>query len=111
MGWYCITLTQDETAAGTQLKIQDEFMRLFMDANAPREAAIFGSNPMTRKTPGVTIYFSPGSVAFAEQLITKYGGKPCEKPPRDVALYGGHADAGAELIGPQPSAMDTFRVS
>lgn len=90
--WYQVTMTNDEIADGRHAQLFREFSDLFTLAGAPQTAALFSSRS-PESTGVVVTYFSPGSMEFAQAIITAYAGKPCEPPPPNASLLVGHQDA------------------
>jgi hypothetical protein len=92
--WYKATFSKGEHASkGGQL--QTAFERLFLDAFAPRDAAMFTTEgPETPDRRPYSYFFSPGAVHVARTLIEAYGGRPCDAPPRKgLTLLVGHDDS------------------
>jgi hypothetical protein len=78
MSWYSIVLSTSRVAEGELDTLQRDFASLFLAAGSPKEMALF-SGKFSRE--GSILYLSPGSQPYASDLISAYGGVPCEKPP------------------------------
>jgi hypothetical protein len=97
MPWYKVSLTAEQIANGDEMRIQDQFDALFLAAGGPKDAALFSSK--LDRSDIAHLFFSPGSVKFAEPLIRLCRGEICEKPDRSaVALLVGHQSALEELL-------------
>ncbi len=72
----------------------EQFVKLWMAAGSPKDMAFFGI-----RTAGeligeeVEVYFSPGSLKYAKELIELCQGLECEQPRASyLALLAGHQD-------------------
>ena len=97
MKWYKVKMSADEVTAKGIVKLQDKFMKLFLGARKQEDMALFSSLSLRSEDAedgGVEIYFSPGSVSYAKELIDSYNGQPCEKPTKGkVGLLVGVSNA------------------
>lgn len=89
MGWYKVQMSMDEVAEGSGMLLQDEFARLFREAVAPRDMALFSGT-----SGGLGNYFlSPGAEPYTADLRATYGATECERPSGEMVLLVGHSDA------------------
>jgi len=93
MSWHKSTLTTEQIEEQQALvKLEDEFEKLFMEADGPEDMALFSDNNYIGDA--ISIYFSPGCNPSCEALISQYEGKECDPPARgDVFLLAGDDDA------------------
>lgn len=91
MKWVKIHLTLDQVKNGVHVGTQNEFAARWRAERAPKDAAMFDSAPL--ELAGKTLYFSPGSIRFLQDIIDGYAGAEIERPDvTEVALLVGHAD-------------------
>lgn len=89
MGWYKAALP------ASQLNLlAEQFDKLWMAAGHPRDMALFGIRALGEISgEEVEVYFSPGSLKYAKELIERCQGLECEQPPAsNLALIAGHQD-------------------
>lgn len=92
MKWYKVSLTNEQIKRGVHTAIQDDFTSLWMEVNAPEDAAMFDSIKTAGK--GITLYLSPGSVKFMIDIINQYLGEETERPKiNEVGLLVGNNKA------------------
>jgi hypothetical protein len=95
MSWYCVQLTSAQVAAGDAQRIHKKFETLFHIARAPTDTAMLTDNYAAHDL--ITLYFYMPAADFALDFIRQVNAKPCERPPRDVALSVGHNDVRERL--------------
>ena len=84
MQWYKCILSNDQIVSGEHYNLQKAFKELFIALSAPKDMALFGDRKLSEKDH--EFYFSPASYDYAEALISKYRGEPCEKPDSDSVV-------------------------
>lgn len=87
MNWFLIDMPHGSLTDGAYHRLCRQFQRAFIDAGAPEELALFA-----RREPAASrqLYLSPMSSAYVPELISKYGGRPCDVPdPAAVTLVYG----------------------
>jgi hypothetical protein len=77
MGWFMVTFSSRDIAAGKHIALQDSFINIFTALGAPRDAGMFKSS-----VSAYIYYFSPGAARIATQLIAHYAGRECPAPTR-----------------------------
>ncbi len=96
MKWYKIDLTLEEIAQGTLLHIHNQFSTLWFKSSAPKEAAMFAGG---LDDEGETLYFSPASAVFMEDIIQQYKGEETERPNiSKLVLLVGYNDVRSRLF-------------
>jgi hypothetical protein len=98
MKWHKIVFNHEQISAGELSKFQDACMELYRAFNCPKGMVLLiDSIPGVSSTkPGfeTSVYFSPGSLPYAQPIISHYSGEPCVQPDmKDVAFFIG--DLGA----------------
>jgi hypothetical protein len=84
MSWCKAALTGQQVSAGELIALVNDFEHLFIDLGEPKGMALFEEAVMQS---GCSVYFSPGSLPGAENLIASYGGVPCETPDKKNLRY------------------------
>ena len=95
MSWYEIRLTKGQIREGTLAALQNEFTRLWQLVGERKDMALF-SGSQDEKRNGQLFYISPGSLPWADRIISLYFGSPCEKPQKPEVrpkLLVGHPEA------------------
>ena len=82
MDWRVVVLTAADSAIGGMSVIQGLFDRIWMALRAPKDMALFARSPMGDLI-FAEMYFSPASVGPCAEIIAKYNGRPCAKPPKE----------------------------
>jgi hypothetical protein len=123
--WMKISLSQDQLASGELEHIHDHFVWMFLSAGGPADVAMFGqsrsdylltadgagrllrkpslfdeASAYNRAKAGEyqTLYFSPAAAKLAGVLMVRYGGMPCNRPPKRCALLVGQDRGAAQLL-------------
>ena len=100
MTWLMAQITNEQIVRGEGFKIQAMFEKLFKAANAPKEAAMFGSKDGHSK---IQFYFSPSCSTIAKPLLRAYSAIPCQKPNKDqIVLLVGHANSWSNFWPDEP---------
>ena len=81
MNWYEIRLTKGQIRDGTLTALQNEFKRLWHLVGERKEMALFAGTQHEKRN-GQRFYISPGSLPWAESIITHYFASPCDKPTK-----------------------------
>jgi hypothetical protein len=102
MSWHQVVLTTAQAAQGELISLRDRFESLFFAAGAPKKMALFAGGT---DEAGVVLYFSPGCLPDAADLISNYSGTPCEKPERIDELI----DKATALVVGHPDAWDLLK--
>ena len=76
MIWYKILASNDELE-----KIRQIYCERYFQAGGPKEASLFSSDFFTNSL--YSVYFPPGALSLAQDIITHYSGTPCNPPPRE----------------------------
>ena len=76
MSWYKVSLTSQEIIAGKGIRLQDQFLAVFMANGLPKDAAMFCS----RSPHENDYYFTPEASRIGSKLIASYGGTGCPQP-------------------------------
>ena len=96
MSWYEVILSREQLTEGISEKIQSDFETLFIKAGTPPEMALFCDS---FTVPQFSMYFSPGAVQHASDLIATYSGDFCEKPDaNEVTLLAGDKNTAWDLL-------------
>lgn len=77
MSWKRVTIDATARAAGIGSKLQDEFAAIFMAAQAPPAAAMYGNLGATGPRD---YYFSPAAAGLASGLLAAYLAVDCPAP-------------------------------
>ena len=93
MAWNKVTLTTTQIEEQRALqKLEKEFEKLFIAANAPGDMALFSDNEY--QDGKISIYFTPGCNPHCVSLINQYHGEECDPPSLEhVFLLDGNDDA------------------
>ena len=75
-GWYKITLSNAEFAAGKGVELQNAFTDVFLGLAGPDEAGMFACRQIGKHD----YFFSPGAVRIAKPIIDLYAGVECATP-------------------------------
>ncbi|VVS90767.1 hypothetical protein [Desulfoluna spongiiphila] len=86
MYWYQVDFTADDVnKRKLNFKIRDQFERLCVKAEWPDGAALYETG--IRENNICTLYFSPESLGFAKELISRSNGKKCNGIPQDMNVF------------------------
>ena len=99
MSWYLISLTESQIREGILAALQDEFRRIWQLVGEREDMALFAAN-QREKVDGQLFYISPGSLPWAESILSQYLASPCDPPEKNkviLKLLVGHPEA-EELI-------------
>ena len=99
MIWYEIELTTEQVKEGVLAALQNEFRRLWRLVGEREDMALFEG---IQHLPGngQRFFISPGSLPWAESIISQYLASPCDPPEKNkviLKLLVGHPEA-EELI-------------
>ena len=99
MKWHKVVLNKEQISAGELSKFQEAYVELYRAFNGPKGMALLiDHEPKVKITDNkptmeTSVYFSPGSLPYAQPLISLYSGVPCEQPQmKDLALLVGDPD-------------------
>ena len=94
MSWYEIRLTRSQIREGVLAALQDEFRRLWQLIGEREDMALFAAN-QREKRDGQLLYISPGSLPWADSIVSVYFGSPCDRPKKALLprLLVGHMEA------------------
>lgn len=87
-GWMKREFAIEEVAKGAVGILQDKYIKLFMNAGSPKNAALFASSDLAEGGDS-TVYFSPDATAIASELVTEYGMEATIPPSGEVVLLVG----------------------
>lgn len=93
MAWNRVTFSRKQIEEDDILiEMEDQFEKIFMDAEGPSDMAVFSDNDYTDDT--ISFYFTPGCEVYCENMIIIFDGEDCEPPDIDkVFLLTGNDDA------------------
>ncbi len=97
MSWHKVTLSTEQVENQEYLNIQRQFNALFIAAGAPKDMALFSGNLLGQDERHM--YFPPGSLPYANSIISLYGGVECDKPIEKPTLLVGQAKATDLMFG------------
>lgn len=86
MGWKRVTLGSRQVSAGENMRLQNEFVTLWMSVGAPPAAAMYGDKRIA--DGNFHFYFTPAAVMLALSLLESFGAADCPEP--DVAQLAVH---------------------
>ena len=95
MSWYEIRLTEGQIREGVLAALQNEFSILWQLVGEREDMALFAGN-QREKSDGQKFYISPGSLPWADRILSLYIGSPCDKPQKTAVrpkLLVGHQEA------------------
>lgn len=80
MSWFEILLSKEQVKAGEIKRLQQGFREAFHKVGLPNEMGLFAGIP--RGSGEHPFYLTPACSRFAEDFISEYSGRPCEKPKK-----------------------------
>jgi hypothetical protein len=88
MPWHRVKLSIERTATGDGIRLMDEATELFLAAEFPQDAAVFG---ISGEEGGFSSqYFNPGASRICADLLERWDARQCEDPGTPVALLLGN---------------------
>ena len=99
MKWHKIVFSNEQVSAGKLTEFQKECIELYRAFNFPKGMVLLIDGvpgvKVTDSKPAmeISVYFSPGSLPYAQPIISHYSGEPCEQPDvTDLAVLFGNRD-------------------
>jgi hypothetical protein len=99
MNWYEISLTKGQIEEGVLAILQNDFRRLWQLVGEREDMALFVETHQGQRN-GQRCFISPGSLPWAESIISHYFASPCDPPEKSkvtLEILIGHPEA-EELI-------------
>ncbi|MCP4611076.1 MAG: hypothetical protein GY845_20395 [Planctomycetes bacterium] len=102
MSWHKVTISAHQASLGQHIKLQDDFLKIFMMLRGPENMALLSGGWSRSDT--FNIYFTPACVSkpAMKALIDSCGAVPCDEPTRETEreLGGpiGHSERWREYI-------------
>jgi hypothetical protein len=96
VSWDEIRLTEGLIRDGVLAALQDEFSRLWQLVREREDTALFSGTRHEKGNGHGGFHISPGSLPWADKIISIYFGSPCDKPQKTAArpkLFVGHPEA------------------
>lgn len=88
MGWYRLTLSRAQLAAGETVQRREAFVAAFVAARGPRTMALFQQE---REDGGLDLFLTPGCGEHATPLLESWGCLCCQRPSMiGLQLAAGH---------------------
>ena len=88
MGWYRLTLSRAQVAAGETRRRRESFAAAFAAARGPRTMALFQQG---REDGGLDLFLTPGCGEHAGKLLEAWGCFACGRPSMiGLQLLAGH---------------------
>jgi len=95
MSWYEIRLTTEQIEEGVLAALQNEFRRLWQLIGEREDMALFTGTQYGHRN-GQRFFIFPGSLPWAESIISHYFASPCDLPKKTkvrLKLLVGHMEA------------------
>ena len=95
MTWHRIRFTKAHIKEGSLAALEKEFKVLWQLVGERKDMALFAGTQHEIGN-GQLFYISPGSLPWADRIISAYFGSPCEKPQKPEVrpkLLVGHSEA------------------
>lgn len=82
MTWFKVTLAHEQIRKG-ELSALSKEIESINQSLGDKESLVVFIGKMTQE--GMTLFFTPDSVPHLSDILSRYGGKLCEKPsPKDI---------------------------
>ena len=84
MSWHKVTISAHQADLGQHIKLQDDFLKIFMVLRGPEDMALLSGGWSRSDT--FNIYFTPACVSnpAMKALIDSCGAVPCDEPTRET---------------------------